>query len=321
MPYPLIPRAQHGGPQSGTESILDFSVNTNPLGPNPSLIKIWRDAELSRYPDPYYKEAREALAAYHQCDPEGVVLGVGASELLHRIVRAFVNKGDAVISLGAPFGEFARAVALQEAHLQVIERDFANIPANARLVYLSNPHNPTGHYLSPQTLPESSLTILDEAYQPFLASAPDWPLAPNLVRLQSPGKAHGVLGMRLAYALTHPSIAAHLINLQPAWAIPSATAQVLAALPTQTDFLSETMPQVRQWATELAQALGATSTDILFFTLQVPNAQQVANQLLARGLRVRDCTSFGLPDRVRIATRTPLENDHLVKAWQDLFSG
>ena len=106
MVIPLIPRAIHGGPQTAGEKILDFSVNTNPLGPNNQLLKVWHEAAVSNYPDPHYTAARKSLGAAQNYPAEGVVLGVGASELLHRIVRAFVQPGDQVISLGAPFGEF-----------------------------------------------------------------------------------------------------------------------------------------------------------------------------------------------------------------------
>lgn len=312
--YPLLPRAEHGGPQGHAEQVLDFSVNTNPLGPNPALLQIWREADPCGYPDPQYWAARQALAAYHGVDAEGVVLGVGASELLHRIVRAFVQPGDQVVALGAPFGELARAVALQRAELTSLERTTAEIPP-ARLLYLSNPHNPTGHAYSPTDWPQVEIVIVDEAYAPFLAEPVPWPLWPNVIRVQSPGKAHGLLGLRLAYALTTPALAAHLANLQPAWAIPGPSAAVLAALPHQDWFLQETMPQVRAWAADLAQALGATPSPIHFFVLPVANAAQTCAALLQQGIRMRDCASFGLPNHVRIATRTAAENQQLLAAW------
>ncbi|MDW8325018.1 MAG: histidinol-phosphate transaminase [Anaerolineales bacterium] len=319
MPPPLLPRAVHGGPQSADEAILDFSVNANPLGPNPELVRIWREADVSGYPDPHYRRARKALAAFHGCSPEGVVPGIGASELLHRIVRAFVSPGDLVVSLGAPFGEFARAAALHGARLEVAARDLMAAPTDARLVYLSNPHNPTGHCLDLRTLPPKPLFIVDEAYRPFVEHRDEPPLHPNLIRLQSPGKAHGVLGMRLAYALADPDIAAHLTNLEPAWAFPSAHAAALAALPEQTRFLEDTLPTVRQWANELASALGAASTGLHFFTLNVPDAGRVAADLLRHGLRVRDCTSFGHPNLIRVATRRPEDNQILIEVWKELY--
>ena len=79
MPYPLLPRALHGGPQAADENVLDFSVNANPLGPNPALVQAWQRADFGRYPDPLYGHAREALAKYHGYSPDGVVPGVEAT--------------------------------------------------------------------------------------------------------------------------------------------------------------------------------------------------------------------------------------------------
>jgi histidinol-phosphate aminotransferase len=315
---PQVPVAAHGGPQAAGDKALDFSVNTNPLGPNPALIELWRAANLADYPDPHYQQAREALADFHGYPPEGVVLGVGASELLHRIARAFVQPGDQVLSLGAPFGEFQRAVALQGGQLDVAERTGRVDASQARLVYLSNPHNPTGHYLPPNELPDAPLLVVDEAYRPFLAEAQELEPLPNLIRVQSPGKAHGLLGMRLAYALASPKVAARLDNLQPSWALPAPVADVLAALPQQSGFLQQTLPTVRSWASELALAIGARPSGLHFFTVRVADAQSTAAELLARGLHVRDCTSFGHPDLIRVTTRTPKDNRRLVSEWRAL---
>jgi histidinol-phosphate aminotransferase len=325
----------HGGPQGPDDALLDFSVNTNPLGPNLELVQAWRNASLDRYPDPHYTRAREALAAWHGWDPDGVVLGVGASELLHRIARAFVRAGDVVYSLGAPFGEFARGVALQGGVLRVLSRDTVMsgdaqnglpregwasvVPATTKVLYLSNPHNPTGHWLDPHGLITwPGMLVVDEAYLPFVEQPVSLPMRPNVIRVLSPGKAHGLLGMRMAYALTTPQLAQRLLALQPAWAIPSALAAVLEALPDHDAFVARTMPTVRAWARELANALGARPSGLHFFTVDLGDASATAAALRERGIRVRDCTSFGHPNLVRIATRTPEDNQRLIHAWRAL---
>lgn len=317
-------RFDHGGPQGPDDTLLDFSVNTNPLGPNPELVRAWQSAELSRYPDPHYTRARQALADGHGWDAEGIVLGVGASELLHRLARALIRPGDIVLSLGAPFGEFARGVVAQGGLLRVLPRDAQGIQqaleqTESRLLYLSNPHNPTGDYLDLNTLCSfNGIVIADEAYLPFVERPIDVRPWRGLVRVHSPGKAHGVLGMRLAYALAAPALAQRLVDLQPAWALPSALSAALEALPHQTAFLDRTLPTVRVWARQLADHLGGEACGLHFFTVRVGNAAEVACALRAQGIRVRDCTSFGLPDRVRIATRTPEDNQRLVQAWQTI---
>ncbi|BCX02710.1 MAG: histidinol-phosphate aminotransferase [Candidatus Roseilinea sp.] len=314
----------HGGPQGPDDALLDFSVSTNPLGPNLGLVQVWRDAPLDRYPDPHYTRARQALAAWHDWDPEGVVLGVGASELLHRLARLLVRPGETVLCLGAPFGEFARGVALQGGRLRVLPRDDNGLRAcldakDARVLYLSNPHNPTGHYLDLNRLRAfDGVVIADEAYLPFVAD----PIAvspwPGLVRVHSPGKAHGLLGMRMAYALAEPSLARRLRDLQPAWAIPSSLAAALEALPTQGDFLAQTLPTVRQWARTLSRTLSGSDAGLHFFTVNVGSAAEAVAALREWGIRVRDCTSFGHPHLVRVATRTPEDNQKLIEAWQTL---
>jgi histidinol-phosphate aminotransferase len=314
----------HGGPQGPDEALLDFSVNTNPLGPNPELARIWQTAPVDRYPDPHYTRAREALAGLHNWDPDGVVLGVGASELLHRIARAFVRPGQTVYALGAPFGEFAHGVALQGGTLRVLPRHTALNMHSAEahegtLLYLSNPHNPTGHWLEPAELAAwPGLLVVDEAYLPFLESPTELAMRDRLIRVCSPGKAHGVLGMRIAYALTTPLLARQLRMLQPAWAIPGPLAAVLAALPAHQEFVARTLPIVRAWAHALAEALGATWSGLHFFTVSVDDAARVAQGLRAQGIRVRDCTSFGYPNLIRIATRRPEENARLIAAWHSI---
>ena len=312
----------HGGPQGPDDALLDFSVNTNPLGPNPDLVRIWQTAPVDRYPDPHYTRAREALAGWHGWDPDGIVLGVGASELLHRIARAFVRAGTTAYALGAPFGEFAHGVALQGGTLRILPRQtpLSALPAaDDDLLYLSNPHNPTGHWLDPHSLAVwSGMLVVDEAYLPFVESPSELPMRDWLIRVHSPGKAHGLLGMRLAYALTTPQIAQRLRAFQPAWAIPTPLAAVLEALPAHQDFVTRTVPIVRAWARDLAGALGAAWSGLHFFTVAVGDAARVAQRLRARGIRVRDCTSFGHPDLVRIATRRPEDNAQLIAAWADI---
>lgn len=318
------PSFDHGGPQGPDDALLDFSVNTNPLGPNPGLVRAWRDAELTDYPDPHYTRARQALARRHGWDADGVALGVGASELLHRLARALVRHGDVVLSLGAPFGEFARGVAAQGGLLRVLPRDERGVQhalaqAESHLLYLSNPHNPTGDYRDLNALRGfAGVVIADEAYLPFVERPIDVRPWEGLVRVHSPGKAHGLLGMRLAYALASPAIVHRLCALQPAWALPSPLPVALEALPQHEDFLARTLPTVRAWARQLAEQLGGEWCGLHFFTVRVGSAAEVADALRARGIRVRDCTSFGLPDRVRIATRRPEDNQRLIEAWQHI---
>ncbi|WP_243398528.1 pyridoxal phosphate-dependent aminotransferase [Deinococcus koreensis] len=327
-----MPQSPHGGPDSTPFTGLDFSVNANPYGPNPLLVQALRDADHAAYPEPTYADVRSRLGAWHGLDAAQVALATGASDLLHRLVRAFLPARGTLLSLHAPFGELARAAALNRATVVTVPNVPETLAPGTRLVYVGYPHNPTGHAPTLEQLRAladlcanaDALLILDEAYAPF-TTLPTLTRHPAVVRVLSPGKAHGLVGARPAYALADPDVVAALDNLAPAWHVPAGTAAVLAALPAGASFLMQTLPRVAQHAAVLATDLGALGHvghhGTPFLTLRAPDAAHTCAALLAQGLRVRDCASYGLPDTVRISTLTPGENATLIRALGELVRG
>ncbi|WP_291425772.1 aminotransferase class I/II-fold pyridoxal phosphate-dependent enzyme [Deinococcus sp.] len=327
---PLLPRATHGGPSAAAFTGLDFSVNCNPYGPNPVLLNAIKTADHAHYPDPAYLDVRQKLADWHGVQPENVTLSVGASDLLHRSARAFLPPGEVLLSLHAPFGELSRAAQLQRAEIRVVDKLPAQLPPGTRLVYVGQPHNPTGRSLSAgevQALADAcaaanALLVLDLAYAPFV----EVPIIhhPSSIALYSPGKAHGLVGARPAYALTSTEIGARLENLAPAWHLPAGTAAALAALPEAQTFLAETLPQVRRGALALATALRefgpVEHNGTPYMTLEVADAQRVARELWALGIRVRDCASYGFPGRVRVSTQGAADA-RLMAALREVWYG
>ncbi len=320
MPKPLFPQVpfqQHGG-----GGAPDFSVNANPFGPNPRLVQASASADLD-YPERTLGLPRERLAWLHGLKPSQVALGLGASELLYRSVRAFVPPGGLALSVLAPFGELTRALRLQGASLEVIAPggDWPGIP---QLVYLSRPHNPSGLRISRAELEAlaercwgaGALLVLDEAYAPLHPQPePDWS-HPALLRLQSPGKAHGAVGLRMAYALGEPEIVAALENLLPAWPLPSPTVAALSALPEAQGWLAETLPRWRDEAQRIAGALAGRwplqHSGLPFLSVQFP--AQRAQRLQASGFGLRELSSYGQPGWWRICARLPQDNDLLLEA-------
>ncbi|GEM49515.1 pyridoxal phosphate-dependent aminotransferase [Deinococcus cellulosilyticus] len=316
--FPLIAKAHHGGRQDDL-ALLDFSVNSNPLGPNPLLLQAWQQADLTEYPEPTYLQTRTALAHWHQVQPDQVVPGVGASELMYRICFALLKPGDGVLSIGSPFGEFARAVGLCRAKLTVTDRIHPQLKP-VRLLYLSNPHNPSGHFVQDlQPLLEvAEHVLLDEAYLPFLGIHAEG-LPDRVIRLQSPGKVHGLVGMRMAYALCSSEVAEKLINLQSSWHIPGSLDVVLRHLPEAQNFVERTLPEVRHSAQKLAAALKVPFCGVPFLLCPMPDTPRLVRFLLDRGMRVRDCSSYGYPDFIRVSTQ--LEKDVLLLEGIKTFYG
>jgi histidinol-phosphate/aromatic aminotransferase/cobyric acid decarboxylase-like protein len=198
------------------------------------------------------------------------------------------------------------------------------------LVYLCNPNNPTGVYLSEQDVRSlaEGLTggplLLDEAYVGFVDDA--WDALPltrqsfdnRVIVLRSMTKDYGLAGLRLGYLVANPDVVRAARRFQPEWSV-SAAAQAagLAALEDQ-EHLRRSLALIREAKPELIEGL---------VRLEFPVQPGAANFLMIRtgpnvrtallqnhGIAVRDCASFGLPDYIRVGVRTPEENARLLDA-------
>ncbi len=326
------------------KAIADFSVNVNPYGPAPTVRAALAQVPLDRYPDPEAAMLREALARHLQRSPDQILVGNGSAELLWLIAIAFLDHGDSVLVLEPTFGEYARVSRLMGAEVlrwradsreqfaiqtEAIDRLLRR--ARPRIVFLCHPNNPTGLSFPLEALTAWSAThpatlfVVDEAYLPFIEGGVSALTlrAPNILALHSMTKAHALAGLRLGYAVGHKEVIDALRRVQPPWSVNAlAQAAGLAALQAQT-YLKATLALLREQRRMLRRALRDVGwqplpSDTHYFLVPVDHAAQTRSALLARGLVVRDCSSFGLPQHIRIATRTPEENARLVRAMAEL---
>ena len=319
--------------------VLDFSASVNPLGPSPRVREALARLDVSRYPDPQSLALTEELARRNGVDPERILVGNGATELIHLVVRVFVRGGQRAIAFTPTFGEFERASQLQSASIFPWQanpqrgfrwtlRNKADVLRRVTppLVYLCNPNNPTGVYLDEaevRSVVEGLIggpMLLDEAYVNFVEQRWD---ATRLTRrgrvilLRSMTKDYGLAGLRLGYMVAHPDAVAAVRRLQPEWSV-SAAAQAagLAALADE-EHLRHSLALLREAKAALVEALAEREFELHageanFLLIRVGDASAVRLALFARGVAVRDCTSFGLPEYIRVAVRTPAENERLV---------
>src|SRR5438132_4396686 len=124
--------------------VLDFSVNTNPLGPAPSVLQAVSETDWSRYPGDDEEPLRHRLAQRAGVSPEQVVLGNGSAELMWLIALAALRAGDRVGIVGPTFGEYARAVRVVGA--SPIEVGDPRDATSVRALFVCNPNNPSGQY-------------------------------------------------------------------------------------------------------------------------------------------------------------------------------
>jgi histidinol-phosphate aminotransferase len=297
--------------------VIDFSVNTNPLGPAPSVLAAIASADWRRYPGDDEMPLRRALAERAGVDTGQVVLGNGSAELLWLVALAALRPGERAAVAGPTFGEYARAARVVGAEVCQVET-----PAEARearVLFLCNPNNPTGAYRLADEITgllddtPDRLLVLDEAYAGFVEER--WSSEPllargNLVILRSMTKDHALPGLRLGYALAAPDVAHALEAVRPPWSVNAGALRAgLAALePAALAHVAggrEVVWANRRRLTEGLQALGyrVWPSHANFVLVEVGDGARLRQALLPHGLVVRDCTSFGLPACIRIACR------------------
>jgi histidinol-phosphate/aromatic aminotransferase/cobyric acid decarboxylase-like protein len=334
------------GPTDGcpVHPLIDFSVSVNAFGPAAVVLDALRRAAPDHYPDRRSTAARRAAAARWDRPPSEIAFGAGASELLQAIATAFVRRRDRALVWAPTYGEYARAAALCGARVHTIAEDGRRETAMAplidavadvrpRIVFVCAPNNPTGarvprdvlRRLADACAASGALLVLDQSYDAFDAASlgtPALPGHPAVLHLRSITKDHALAGVRAGFVVG-PAPLIHAVEVARApWAA-SAYAQAAAEAALSDAgiaHVAETTARLRSERARLAELLRAggiatAASDTHLLLIEVGDAPRVQRRLLAEhGIGVRDATSFGLPAHVRIAARTPAENDALAAA-------
>ena len=312
----------HGGPDARGVPLHDFSTNSNACGPCPQALLAINAADPTTYPDSSYAVLRAQLAAFHQVDVERIVLAASASEFIFRITSMVAMRGGRSVTLPLhSYGDYAHAAT---AHGLTVD----TAPMDADLCWACEPSSPLGQaYVvghADWKLASNAVCVLDRAYEPlrlsgFFTHADD---LHKLWQLYSPNKALGLTGVRAAYAIAPLNAEADIDamnQLCPSWPIGAHGVAMLTAW-TQTEvqtWLTDSLDKLRQWKvqqTALCASLGWTVLPSLanFF---VCRADIDLTALRLYGIKLRDCTSFGLPGHVRMGVLATAAQDALHNAW------
>ena len=352
---PRLTPCPHGGPDPeelealrlSPDDILDFSVNCNPFGPPPGIKAAAERASWERLPEARATRLRQALAAVLGVRPANIVVGNGSVELIRFLAVALFGPKDYVVIPSPTFGEYEASVLIAGAaplifKLRENEGFRPDVEAlapfqsgRAKALFLCNPNNPTGVYLSREDVlgiveaaPER-LVVLDEAYLPFVDGA--WDSLEllghgNVVLLRSMTKDFALGGLRLGYAVGPEPLMESLSCVLPPWNV-NAIAQEAGLLALEDpSYPARCLPAILEARDYLIAELQKCGLPTLpsrtnFFLVKVGDAPTFRRALLRQGLLVRDCTSFGLPDYVRIAALTLPECRLLIEAVGRVLCG
>jgi histidinol-phosphate aminotransferase len=329
----------------GFETLVRLGANENPFGPSPRALEAMR-AEAARaayYGDPDSLLLREALAERHRCMPEHISIGAGIDDLQGLLVRSYLGEGKAALTFGTyptfmyhVVGYGGHAVTVPYARDGSIRLDALAELAREhrpRLVYLANPDNPSGSFLSCAALeafldrlPEDVLLVLDEAYVDFLDETYFGDTVhPRIVRMRTFSKVYGLAGMRIGYVVAAPEIIATFQKIRLHFAVNRiAQAGALAALEDRSfvAYVKRETAVGREAYHALGRTLGCATlpsfTNFVCFDLGTrARAERMVEELLRRGMFVRKPGASPLDGHIRVSIGAAQERARFAQAFEE----
>lgn len=325
------------------DELIKLSSNENPLGPSPAATDAIRDhaGHSHTYPKAAHTDLTDAIAREWNVSPSQVWLANGGDGALDYLARAFLEPGDQVLVPDPGFAYYSMSAQYHHGTVGTYQLqkadDFEQTAATIlesydgeRIVYVTSPHNPTGRELAREELlaladrtDDSTLILVDEAYAEFSKTDSAIDLLgerEDIAVLRTFSKVYGLAGVRLGYLLAPPAWAnAYERVTTPFAASELACRAGLAALEDDTHL--ENTVELVEWAREYMHDQLRTHTwpsGGNFILTEVGDAESVAHASQERGVIVRDCTSFGLSDCVRISCGTREETKRAVEVINDI---
>lgn len=326
----------HGDEEVG-DGLVDLAVNVRTGGTPDWLRDIVTSVDLAAYPD--QRAALEAVAARHGRAPEEVLLTAGAAEAFTLIARTFTGSRPLMVHPQFTEPEAALVAAGHVVTHHVLAPPFSldpeAIPADADLVVIGNPTNPTS-VLHPREAIRSlvrpgRLVVVDEAFADSVPGEPeslaDEPNLTGLVVVRSLTKTWGIAGLRVGYVLAEPDVIDRLRNAQPHWAVssPALAAAVACSDPKAVALAqdwAEAVARERQHLLGLLAGLpgidvqpGARASFVLIRAAHT----DVRDRLRGCGFAVRRGETFpGLDAHwIRVAVRDRETSERFVEALRD----
>ncbi len=331
----------------GISNSIKLASNENPLGPSPLARAAVAAAldELALYPDGGGFELRTAIARRHGVDPACVTLGNGSNDVLDMIARVFLYPGTESLFAEYAFAVYPISSRAAGAQLRIaparayghdLQAFSAAISPATRVIWIANPNNPTGTWLSTTELrdfiervPGDIIVVVDEAYFEYVdeVAYPDtsgW-LGdfPNLIVTRTFSKAYGLAALRVGYGLSHPDVAALLNRVRQPFNV-NALAQVgaLAAL-QDAAHLQRSVAVNRSGRLQLTAGLAELGLDFIpsvgnFVAVHLDRpAAPVDQALLRAGVITRPIAGYGLSEHLRISVGLPEDNDRCLAALRE----
>lgn len=338
------PRKLHGGDIYRHPDVIDFSVNTNPLGTPESVKRAVQEsvAKIEHYPDVRCEALREAISRFEQVNMEEILCGNGAAELFFAAVQAVWPQKALVIA--PSFSEYEEALRsvgaeveyyylCEEDNFQIREDYVDKLSEEIDMIFLCNPNNPTGVLLERKFILEvlkrckekNSLFVLDECFVDFVEEPENHTIKdmlkeyPNLFLLKAFTKRYAMAGVRLGYGLSsNQRLLEKIQHCGQPWAVSTVAQKAGIAALKEEEYVKRSMAYVHAQRKKLIKnltLLGYKTFDSKANYIFFQGEEGLYEKCLEKGILIRDCSNYyGLKKGYyRVAVKLQEENEKLLE--------
>lgn len=328
----------------GLTDVIKLASNENPLGPSPKAIEAMKAAieNVAQYPEGSCFELRQAVARSLGVEPNMLIFGCGADEVIHYLGIALLCPGDEIVQGDPSFVQYKAASTLMDckAHLvplknwtHDLDAMLACVNERTKMFFVTNPNNPTGTIVGADEvervldkLPDRCLLVLDEAYYEYVddltyTRSIEWALqGRNVIALRTFSKIYALAGTRVGYGVAPKRIIDLLERVRAPFNVNSvAQAGALASLsdPDQVTRSRDLNRRAKEYLYRELERLGIpyTPTQANFLWIDTQrDCREVFEKLLRVGVIVRTGDIFGCPTHIRVTTGTDEQNARFIEA-------
>ena len=318
----------------GEKQMILLDANENPF-----------DNGMNRYPDPMQLKLKKRLAEAKHLAIDQIFLGNGSDDVLNQLMIAFCAPGkDKAVLLPPTFGMYQVSANINgvetievpltdDFHLDI--KAISEVQSKAtKIIFIANPNNPTGNCFALEDIRKiieefDGLVVVDEAYVEFATdkSVISWINDyHNLIVVQTFSKAQGLAGLRLGMAFAHSAIIDLMNKVKAPYNINSLTQKEILKRLEEQGLIQQQVHRIKLEKEQLMLEFESISfiekvfpSDANFFLIRMDDSTQRYNELIDRGIVVRDSSkNLNCANTLRITVGTPDENNALIIALRSM---
>ena len=337
-----------------TDDVINLSANESPFGPSLLVRDAMAEAQASinRYPDRDATELRQAIAKLNNIEFEKIVCSAGSDTLIFNLVLAYASRNFEVILSRYGFIWFRRATLAAGAMPVVVDENnyrfsvdnvLSAITEKTRIIFLANPNNPTGSFISHEEIdylikkrPDYVLLVIDDAYQEY-AEPEGCPNGidfakntHNVIVTRTLSKIYALAALRIGWAYGPQDIIDNLNRLRQPFNINTIAQKAGVAALKDQKFVQSNIEHNKEWKPKLIEKFRQVGLNPLpsvanFITLEFPqdsthNAELALDFLHSKKIIPRTASDYGMENFIRISVGTEKENLFLVDSLKEFMT-